>query len=89
MVKLFIFHDNIKCTICVELLVSQILGDLLYKSTWRDFKLAVMSTVWKETHAYGLNGLHLTWQYLCDSPNRQIKATAKYTTYTVLQLANG
>ena len=25
----------------------------------------------------------LIWQYLRDSPNCQIKATAKYTTYTV------
>ena len=43
----------------------------------------LMSTVWKETHAYSLNGIHLIWQYLHDSPNRQIKATAKYTTYMV------
>ena len=39
--------------------------------------------MWKETHAYSLNGVHLIWQYLHDSPNRQIKATAKYTTYMV------
>ena len=25
----------------------------------------------------------LIWRYLRDLPNRQIKATAKYTTYTV------
>ena len=30
-----------------------------------------------------LNGVQLIWRYLRDSPNRQIKATAKYTTYTV------
>ena len=36
------------------------LGDLLYKKcSWRDFYLAVLSTVWKETHAYSLNGIHL------------------------------
>ena len=39
------------------------------------------------THACSLNGVHLIWQYSCNSPNHQIKATAKYTTYTVtLQL---
>ena len=38
-------------------------------------------SVWKETHAYSVNGVHLIWQYLHDSPNRQIKATAKYTMY--------
>ena len=38
----------------------------------------------EETHAYSLNGVHLIWQYIHDSPNRQIKATAKYTTYMVL-----
>ena len=29
-------------------------------------------------YAYRLNGIHLIWQYLRDSPNRQIKATTKY-----------
>ena len=38
-------------------------------------ELAVLSTVWKETHAYNLNGVHLIWQYLRDSPNCQIKYT--------------
>ena len=42
-----------------------------------------MSTVWKETHAYSINGVHLICRYLCDSPNYQIKATAKYTTHMV------
>ena len=37
----------------------------------------------KETHAYSLTGVHLIWRYLLDSPNYQIKATAKYTTYMV------
>ena len=45
--------------------------------------MTVLSTVLKGTHAYSLNGVHLIWQNLCDSPNHQIKATAKYTTYTV------
>ena len=36
---------------------------------------------------YSLNGVHLIWQYLRDSPNRQIKATAKYTMYTVCDTA--
>ena len=42
----------------MELLASQIFGDSLYKSNWRDFKLVVLSNVWKETHAYSLNGVH-------------------------------
>ena len=25
------------------------------------FNLAVLNTVWKETHAYSLNGVHLIW----------------------------
>ena len=25
------------------------------------FNLAVLSTVWKEIHAYSLNGVHLIW----------------------------
>ena len=41
------------------------------------------STVWKETHAYSLNGVHLIWQYLHDSTNHHIKAITKYTMYTV------
>ena len=51
--------------------------------------MAILSTVWKEAHAYSPNGVHLIWQYIyiyiyiCDSPNRQIKATAKYTMCTV------
>ena len=40
--------------------------------------LVVLSTLWKEAHAYSLNGVHLIWQYLHDLPNRQIKITAKY-----------
>ena len=37
----------------------------------------------ERTHACSLNGVHLIWRYIHDSPNHQIKATAKYTTYTV------
>ena len=48
------------------------------------FYLAVLNTVWIETHAYNLNGVHLIWQYSRNSPNRQIKATAKYTVYSTL-----
>ena len=48
--------------------------------------MAVLSTVWKETNAYSSNGTHLIWQYLRASPNRQIKATIKYTTYTVFSV---
>ena len=35
---------------------------------------------------YSLNGVHLIWRYLRDLPNRQIKANAKYTTYTVISM---
>ena len=48
--------------------------------------MVVLSTVWKETHAYSLNGIHIIWQYLRHSPNCQIKATTKYTTYKVTKL---
>ena len=37
----------------------------------------------ERTHAYSLNGVHLIQRYIRDSPNCQIKATAKYTTYMV------
>ena len=30
---------------------------------------------------YNLNGMHLFWRYLRDSPSHQIKATTKYTMY--------
>ena len=43
----------------VELLASRIFGDLLQKYSWRDFYLAILSTVRKETHAYSLNDVHL------------------------------
>ena len=49
----------------------------------RDFYLAFLISVWIETHAYSLNGVHLIWRYSRNSPNRQIKATAKHITYTV------
>ena len=42
-------------------------------------------TAWKEIHAYSLNGIHLIWWSRRDSPNRQIKAITKYTTYTILE----
>ena len=37
----------------------------------------------EKTHAHSLSDVHLIWQNLHDSPNCQIKATAKYTTYMV------
>ena len=37
----------------------------------------------ERTHACSLNGVHLIWRYVHDSPNRQIKVTAKYTMYIV------
>ena len=46
-------------------------------------RLWVLSTVWKETHTYNLNGVHLVLLHLLDSPSRQIKNATKYTTYTV------
>ena len=45
------------------------------------FYLVILSTVWKETCAYSLNGIHLILRCL---PNHQIKATAKYTMYMVI-----
>ena len=47
------------------------------KYNWRDLYLAILSTVWKVTHAYSLNGIHLIWRYVHGLPNRKIKATAK------------
>ena len=35
---------------------------------------------------YSLNGIHLIWRYLRDSPNHQIKASTKYTMYTVVMM---
>ena len=48
--------------------------------------MAILSTAWKESHAYGLYDVHLNWQSLRDLPNRQIKLTAKYTSYTVTRV---
>ena len=70
-------------TVYVELLVSQIFGDSLRKCNWRDFYWQFYG---KETHVYSLNGVHLIWQYLSDTPNQQIKATVKYTMCTVYSL---
>ena len=47
------------------------------------FKLAILSTAWKESHAYSLYSVQLNWRSLRDSPNYQIKMTAKYSGYTV------
>ena len=71
----------------MELLASRIFCDLLYKWNWRHFYLVILSTVWKETHAYSLKWR--TLRYIHDLPNRQIKATstAKYTTYMVVHTA--
>ena len=33
------------------------------------FLFGDLSTVWKETHAYSLNGVHLIWRSIRDSPN--------------------
>ena len=32
------------------------------KCSWRDFYLAILSTLWKETHAYSLNGVQPKWR---------------------------
>ena len=34
-----------------------VFGGLLIKRCWRDFKLAVLNTVWRETHACSILGL--------------------------------
>ena len=46
-------------TIHIELLARQILDDLLNECYWQDFKLVVLSTVWKETHACSINSVRL------------------------------
>ena len=54
--------------------VPDIFGDSLQKCYWQDFKLVVLSIVWKETHAYSLNGV-ATFNLaiiICDSPNCQV-----------------
>ena len=33
-----------------------------------------------------LYDVRLNWQSLCDSPNRQIKMTAKYSSYTITRV---
>ena len=48
--------------------------------------MAILSTAWKESHAYGLYDVHLNWQSLRDLPNRQIKLTAKYSSYMVTRV---
>ena len=53
------------------------------KCYWQDFKLTVLSTVWEETYACSLNGVHLIWQSLQKPPNRQNKHTINYYAYTV------
>ena len=45
--------------------------------------MGVLSTLWKEIDGYNLNGIHYIWQLLHDSPNRQIKMTAKYSGHKV------
>ena len=45
----------------------------------------ILSTAWKESHAYSLYGVHLNWRSLCNLQNRQIKMTAKYSGFTVLE----
>ena len=41
---------------CISRNINIIFGGLLKIRFWRDFKLAVLSTVWRETHACGVNG---------------------------------
>ena len=53
------------------------------KCYWQDFKLTVLSTVWEETYACSINGVHLIWQSLQEPPNRQNKHTINYYAYTV------
>ena len=45
----------------------------------------VLSTLWKETNAYSVNGMHLAWQLLQKFCNCQIKITAKYFSYMLIQ----
>ena len=72
----------------ITVYVHGIIGE---SNNWRialNMKLASVliggfETAWKEIHAYSLNSVHLIWRYRRDLPNCKIKATAKYTMYTV------
>ena len=46
-------------TIHTELLASQIFDNLLNERYWQDFKMVILSTVWKETHACSINSVRL------------------------------
>ena len=76
----------------VESMMSHIFGDLLNKCYWRVFKLAVLSTGWKEGHACSVNGF-INWFGDCykiqetaklESPNK----AHNYTISSILSLNN-
>ena len=75
-------------TVYAELLANIIFGGLLKKCCWRDFKLAVLSTACRETHACSINGsimVHINLVIFMSSPNCQIKITVNISAYTVYQ----
>ena len=47
------------------------------------FYLAFLSTVWKETNAYSLNGIHLIWQYSIYVIRQTVKLKLPQNTYTM------
>lgn len=57
--------------------VPDIFGDSLQKCYWQDFKLVVLSIVWKETHAYSLNGI-ATFNLAIIIRDSMIHQTAKF-----------
>ena len=61
-------------------------GGLLKKRCSRDFKLAVLSTVCRETHACSINGsimVEVNLAIFTRSPNRQIEITVNISAYMV------
>ena len=71
--------------------VDRIIGEhyiwrFAQKRCWRDFKLAVLGTVYRETHAYIINRSTMTWVNLAIFtwwPNCQIKITVNVSAYTI------
>ena len=72
--------------------ISRIIGkhyiwQFAQKHCWQNFKLAVLHTVCRETHACSINGLIMVLVNVAiftRSPNRQIKITVIIFAYTVL-----
>ena len=78
----YVMFDMLYC-------ISRIIGEhyniwqFALKHCWRDFKLAVLSTVCRETHACSINGLIMASVNLAILCNRQIKITVNISAYTI------